>query len=231
MQSCMDIHESYQGILFDLDGTLVTTDYEHRHSLLAETFSTLGIRQNLARDAVDRFWFCGERDAFLHVRWNIDPSLFWPVFNHCDVVEMRLAYTRPFDDVPVLSDFRRAGYKLGVVTGAARHIAQLEVEMVHKKCGESCFEVIVAAGYDGETRPKPHPDGLFVGAARHALAPEQAVYVGNAPEDVQAAHAASMASVLLDRGEYHHPEFSNGLQPTYCFSTLHEMQNHFRRKV
>jgi phosphoglycolate phosphatase len=57
-----------------------------------------------------------------------------------------------------------------------------------------------AIGGDTAARAKPHPDPLLLAARQIEVAPEQCIYVGDDLRDIQAGHAAGMATVAAAYG-------------------------------
>ncbi|HMA18696.1 MAG TPA: HAD family hydrolase, partial [Thermoanaerobaculia bacterium] len=81
-----------------------------------------------------------------------------------------------------------AGVRTGLVTSGTgsrvrRELARLGLD----------FRVVVCA--EDVARRKPHPDALVAGLAKLEVAPADAAYVGDAPEDVEMARAAGVFSV------------------------------------
>src|SRR5258705_8206247 len=69
----------------------------------------------------------------------------------------------------------------------------------------------VVCGHDTERR-KPHPDPLHLGLAHLGIAPQDAAYVGDSPEDVLMAKAAGVFAVAVP-GAYPNREALLGAQP------------------
>lgn len=61
------------------------------------------------------------------------------------------------------------------------------------------FDVIVAQ--EDTQLHKPHPDPLVLAAHRLGVIPEDCIYIGDQPSDVQAAKAADMISIVALWGE------------------------------
>jgi HAD superfamily hydrolase (TIGR01549 family) len=60
-----------------------------------------------------------------------------------------------------------------------------------------------AVGYEDVERLKPHPDPLLLAAKRLGIEPANAVYVGDAATDMEAANAAGMYAIAY--GHRRHP--------------------------
>jgi phosphoglycolate phosphatase-like HAD superfamily hydrolase len=63
---------------------------------------------------------------------------------------------------------------------------------------DRAFEAVVC-GQD-VTERKPHPQGLTMALGRMGIAPAAAAYVGDSPEDVEMARAASVFAVGIPGG-------------------------------
>jgi HAD superfamily hydrolase (TIGR01509 family) len=83
-----------------------------------------------------------------------------------------------------------AGIPLALVTSGSR--ARVERELASLDL-ESRFRAVVCG--EDVSRRKPHPEALHLGLARLGIAPGQAAYVGDSPEDVEMARAAGVFAV------------------------------------
>ena len=57
-----------------------------------------------------------------------------------------------------------------------------------------CFDTIVA--FEDTAQHKPHPEPLLTAVKRLGISPQEAVYIGDAPTDAQAAKAAGMPVII-----------------------------------
>lgn len=179
-------------VLFDLDGTLVDTiplivaSYQH------------AFRVVLGREV-------GAQQARAWIGRPLLPVLLQesPAHGHeLDRVyrEWNLANTDRligrFEGIDgLLDDLRTAGARLGVATSKRRHTAELALRAV----GLGDRIEIVAALEDTQAH-KPHPAPLLHACAALGAEPAEAVYVGDAVVDVQAARAAGLAAVAVTWG-------------------------------
>ena len=104
-----------------------------------------------------------------------------------------------FDDVrPVLEELRAGGTELGVISNFESWLEELLAQLDLT----GFFPVRVVSGLEGVEKPDPAIFRLALG--RIGLAPEETVYVGDAPDfDVEPAAALGMFPVLIDRRERH----------------------------
>jgi pyrophosphatase PpaX len=86
----------------------------------------------------------------------------------------------------VLHELRARGIRTGIVTGKSR--SSWEITLAQIELGE--FDVVVVD--DDVANPKPDPEGLLAALRALDVKPEDALYVGDSPDDMAAAHAAGM---------------------------------------
>ena len=84
----------------------------------------------------------------------------------------------------------RARYKLGIVTGGSR--LRVRQQIRHFEFAEY-FSVCVYS--EDTTKKKPHPDPIILALKRLRARPEQCVYVGDAPEDIEMAREAGVHAI------------------------------------
>jgi len=93
-----------------------------------------------------------------------------------------------------------ATLKVGVFTGAGRGAA----ELLLAHAGLRKYFGVVVTG-DDVLRPKPAPDGIRATCEALGVSPKEAAYVGDAPNDMQAAIAAEVLAVLAGWGHQYEP--------------------------
>jgi putative hydrolase of the HAD superfamily len=113
-----------------------------------------------------------------------------------------------FEDVlPVLEELRRARLRIAVVSNGIR---DLSVFVAHHRLD---VDAIVDSRSHG--RVKPHPTIFQAALAALAVAPEDAVMVGDSiEEDIEGARALGMRAILIDR-EDRHPDLGERLTDLY----------------
>jgi HAD superfamily hydrolase (TIGR01549 family) len=96
------------------------------------------------------------------------------------------------DALPTLELLRRHGLKLGLVSNGARNLDEFVAD--HK------LDVDAALGSRGHGWTKPHPSIFRAVLQRLEVAADEAVMVGDSPEDdIEGARALGMRAFLLDR--------------------------------
>ena len=197
---------TYKAVIFDLDGTLVHTTPEYRYQIVGQTLKDLGTTSSDYN--IDRFWFESRRDSIIKEHFGLEPELFWKNYYTHDTIELRKQFTKLYDDVDFIQELRQNSYKTGIVTGAPVHIAFLEIGML----GKENFDAVIIAHTLNGIKPKPHPHGLEECLNLLGVQKNEAIYVGNADEDVATARNAQVFDVLLVRGEHEFPDINPSLR-------------------
>lgn len=100
------------------------------------------------------------------------------------------------DTLPTLERLKSEGYRLAILTdvpyGMPRAIAARMLEGI-----EGYFDLWITSVEAGYCKPTPH--GLLSLAERMGVSPIDTAYVGNERKDIEAANAAGMFSVRLNR--------------------------------
>ena len=87
---------------------------------------------------------------------------------------------------------KRSGFKLGLVTGTARH-------EVHKILPDEIFALFDAVVCGSDVRNgKPHPEPYLTALKKLSIAPHQAVVIENAPFGIQSSKAAGIRCLALE---------------------------------
>jgi len=207
----------WKAVIFDLDGTLVGTDSECRKIIVGKTLRELGIA-SYDSTHVDRFWFGAKREEIIRECFGVEAELFWKAYRPHDTIDLRKKFTNPYKDIDFIQELRRKGIKVGIVTGAPPHVAEHEISLI----GEGNFDSIVIASALGGKKPKPHPEGILECLAELGVSKEDAVYIGNAEEDVITADNAGIPCIIVDRKE-HKLEFKEA-KPLCVISSLYELR-------
>jgi HAD superfamily hydrolase (TIGR01549 family) len=189
-----------QGIIFDLDGTLVdslgTTFAAFNHALEA-----LGAPRCTPREIMAHFGG-GEIRIFeklLGSRAQAEKAvLIYQAYMIAHQGRVPL-----FEGVPeLLQALRAAGMPLAIFTG--RGSETTEVILAQHSLRERFVTVVCD---DHVSQSKPSPEGLLLCLERMKIAPERALFVGDHPHDLRAAHAAGAVPVaalwdgLADRAQ------------------------------
>jgi HAD superfamily hydrolase (TIGR01509 family) len=173
-----------KAVLFDLDGTLVDSvaAYLEVARVAAKVYG-LEVTEQQVRHALatgTNFWKSVVTDEAARKALFAHAAREWPrVLREHGKVFPGLAAT--------LDALKRSGMRLGIVSGARPDVLELLHEVLDR------FNAVVL-GPDVSQR-KPHPEGLLKCLQQLGVAPEQALYVGDTPLDIQASRAAGMRAV------------------------------------
>jgi pyrophosphatase PpaX len=97
-----------------------------------------------------------------------------------------------------LDELKDRGHRLGIVTAKRR----LTIDLAFARIPiEHLFDTVV--GGDETAEHKPHPAPLLLALERMGAWPEDAVYVGDSPFDMQAAKAAGLYAIGVSWGRIH----------------------------
>lgn len=178
--------------LFDLDGTLIDST-DAIVDCFFHTFDVLGV-QRPPRDRIVSTisltlenQFAGLIDHDPHECARIYREKYFRV-------GPAMTHLHP-GAVDILELCASAGIRRGFVTSKLRAASELLLDhlgVLHH------FEARV--GPDDVVHPKPNPEPLYAALAQLGLSPEDVVYLGDTPLDVQAAHAAGVLCIALTTG-------------------------------
>lgn len=188
----------YQAVLFDFDGTLFDTEHDEMTALSALVTQATGVQppqdkllKTFGMTGPDGIRFLGcneEQAAWVAPRWH-EASL------------NALKKTPVFEGLTeVIKILHENGVRLGIVT--SRGISGVNMGLESRGL-TAYFDTIVCQ--KDTVLHKPHPDPLIECLKRMDIAPQDAVYIGDSPGDMQASEAAGMASGLALWGT-HQPD-------------------------
>ncbi len=122
----------------------------------------------------------------------------------------------PFPETArVLESLKARGKSIGIVSGKK---AYKIINLLRSRNLEGYPETIV--GYDETVLHKPNPDPLLMGMSFFDVPREDTVYVGDSPNDAQAAKAAGIDCVIVDR---HNQLSVEGIECTEQVDSLDEL--------
>jgi pyrophosphatase PpaX len=179
-------------VVFDLDGTLIDTIplivASHRHAVqtvLGRDLPDEVLRSGIGRPLLDQMAvFDADRAQDLFDSYR--------VWNHANTA----ALLGRFDGVDdVLRALAAAGAAIGVATSKSRDAVDLAFSIQPPAVP---FDAIVTLEDTG--RHKPDPEPVLTAIARLGATPAEAVYVGDAPYDIEAARAAGCGAVGVTWG-------------------------------
>jgi N-acetyl-D-muramate 6-phosphate phosphatase len=186
----------WQGVLFDLDGTLLDTARD-----MAGALNDLRSEEGLSPlpFAAIRPHASHGSTAMVQTGFGLAPGEAFEAMRQrfLDRYATRIALeTRLFPGgEALLLALEQAGLKWGVVTNKPAYLTDPLMAALELTPRAACI-------VSGDTLPqrKPHPAPLLHGAAQAGLEPAACVYVGDAERDVQAALAAGMTALVAHFG-------------------------------
>ena len=178
---------SIRAVLFDWDGTIIDTA-EASYRCYVRMFADFGIAFD--RDAYERTyspnWYWTFREIGLPETVWQDADNRWLTYFAEETVGLMLGAREALESLALPK---------GIVTSGGRERVTRELD----QHGVAHHFQHVVFGTDAKER-KPHPEALHLCLDRLGIAPEQAAYVGDSPEDVLMAKAANVFSIAVPGG-------------------------------
>ena len=187
---------SFDGYLFDLDGTLLDT-LPDLHALVNEALRRKGfpartmdeVHSFIGNGALALVWSCVPEGT---IQTDVDEvyGLFCSLYE-----EFGMGKTVPFDGVEaVLGELKAQGKKLGIVSNKFDGgVKSVEARYLPGYFG-------AALGESPSIPRKPEPAGLLECARQLGVEPANCVYFGDSASDMRAAHNAGMYAVGVTWG-------------------------------
>jgi len=208
--------ESISTILFDWDGTLVDSA---QLGLVAyeKSFAALGVPfDHEAYQAVySPNWLTVYEGLGLpKEHWQRADEL-WT--QHYD--EQRAELIKGAGET--VAEIRQKGYRLGVVSSGNDCRVNREIDELGLG---GFFEVVVC--HEQVRNRKPHPEGIEIALRKLGVAPTQAAYVGDSPEDIQTGKSANVTTVGV-RSSYPTSWKLQSAEPDIYLESLADLTKHF----
>jgi HAD superfamily hydrolase (TIGR01549 family) len=180
-----------KAVLFDIDGTLVDSvgAYLEVARIAAEPFGFEVTQEQVRRCLAtgDNFWngvipqHLRDGDAIAKAM-SAHGAREWPrVLREFGTLFEGVAQT--------LDALQSRGIRLGIVSGARPEV----MELLRAGGILDRFDTVILGG--DVSWGKPDPEGICKGLSRLGVLPELALYVGDAPIDIQASHSAGVRAV------------------------------------
>ena len=210
--------------IYDLDGTVIYTPIGYIQRVISEVVEELGGKNHITPEKSYRLWLETDRNRILEEEFEVNPHMFWQAFNKIDNPQ-RARNSSPYEDVLLLMELKRQGYKLGVLSGAPRQIVDDEVDLLINRSfgGKNIFDIVACTGTGGEFKPKPDSEGLEHCLASLGASKSSSVMVGNGEEDVLVGLKAGIRTMLVlrpDRALYPY----RGVEPHRKVHTLYPLR-------
>jgi len=218
----LDPIASIKGVIFDMDGTLISTEavivhcvnetskkYLKRALPAGDALWTLGpparniitgfakgLRGKPVEEAVDDYLFCYRKNFS-------DKAIIFP-----GIAEL-------------LKKLRASGRHLAVVTAEERALMEFNLATLGLKDN---FDILVSR--DDVLKPKPDPEGIRLALREMKTKPEESVMIGDAATDILAGTNAGLRTGLTTWA----PQFQGDLskaRPDYEFHTVEQLARFF----
>lgn len=181
-------------VLFDWDGTLADTA-EASFRCYVQMFSEFEIpfdRDTYARTYSPNWYHTFRLLGLDEEHWNRADESF---LEHLAKEQVELLDGARF----VLETLTTRGLATGIVTSGSRSRVERELEM------HGLLEHLHVRVYGTDvTEKKPHPEGLLLCLDRLGVHAQDAVFVGDSPEDIEMARAAGVYSIAVTGGYPNH---------------------------
>ena len=187
----------YQALLTDLDGTLIRSE-DAICEALADSFAEVDARVPAKAEILSMFGLPVEE--MLIALGGVDRSQeariarFLTAYKHWYPIRMRLGATRIANAKETVDSIAAAGYPVCLITSERRSNAQFILETL---AFSGAVRQMISR--DDVVHFKPNPEPLLLASRLVGFAPEDCVYIGESPYDVQAglyagAYVAAVAS-------------------------------------
>ena len=213
---------SIKGIIFDMDGTLISTEAVIVHCVNETSKKYL----KRALPAGDAFWTLGPPARNI-IKGFADGLPAKPVREAVD--DYLLCYRNNFLDkatlfpgIPrLLQKLCASGKRLAVVTAEEKALMEFNLATLGLK---DYFDILVSR--DDVLKPKPHPEGIRLALRTMRTSPEESMMIGDAAIDMLAGRDAGLLTVLAKWA----PQFQGDLnkaRPDYEFHTVEQLARFF----
>ncbi|MBA7518688.1 Pyrophosphatase PpaX [subsurface metagenome] len=181
------------GIVFDLDGTLLDTREVIAKSL-KDVISSFGVSVR-HEEMMRKTHFSPYKVINEYVSIGIDEfrKRYWMLY------KTNIKFSSAFRGVnELLEELRRRGYKIGVATSLPENYARSGLQVAGI---EEMVDCLVT--YHDTERHKPHPEPVFEAARRLGLNPQEILYIGDRPVDIKAGKGARAYTGAVTWGTSH----------------------------
>lgn len=217
------LQRPFSAVLFDLDGTLIDTapDFIRIVKLMCADANTTAPADHLIRAQVSE----GARAMVNLIHPELEansPELLRIRQQFLDIYAQNIAVdTCLFEQMDgVLKKLEAQNIPWGIVTNKPRLLSELLLAALDltKRC-----HVLVCPEDVKHTKPDPEP--MYLAAKQLNIAPEQIVYVGDHPRDIDAGRAAGMPTILAAYGYLPpaHCADLNAWQADYIIDTVAQL--------
>lgn len=215
----------YLALLTDLDGTLIRSE-DAICEALADSFAEVGARIPSKQKILSMFGLPVEEMLIALGgvgRWEeARIALFITAYKHHYPIRMRLGATRIANAKETVDSIAAAGYPVCLITSERRSNAQFILETL--ALSGAVRQMI---SRDDVVHFKPNPEPLLLASQLVGLPPEDCVYIGESPYDIQAGLAAGAYVAAVASGGYSQQSLID-CEPNLFLSDISELTALFR---
>jgi HAD superfamily hydrolase (TIGR01509 family) len=187
-----DDHSAGAGVILDVDGTLLDTNYFHAVAW-ARAFRDHG-HHEVPMASVHRVIGTSSSNLVQELLGEADDAVVEAHSKHYEAFQEEV---RAFPRVPdLIQECRRRGLRVVIVTSGAKD--DLEWMLPALGVDEDELDGVLTSGDVEESKPSPDP--FATAFEKYGLDPERTVAVGDTVYDVKAAHRAGVGSVGVTCG-------------------------------
>jgi HAD superfamily hydrolase (TIGR01662 family) len=121
----------------------------------------------------------------------------------------------------LITDLASRGYKLAILSNNKRTYV-LEA-LAKDQLGEKFNQIL---GFNEVSKTKPNPEGIFKIMSLEQVTPEQTIFIGDMPTDIQAGKAAGVRTVAVSSGLSGRVRLESE-KPTYIVENIQELTQLF----
>ncbi len=187
-------------IVYDLDMTLVCTEFDFLYKCILETAQRITGVSPTRQQAMDFWYGTVNRTEFIQNSIGVDdPMTFWNLYRTFDTPEARAARTIPFPHVvTTLHNLQRKGKKQAIVTASVMPNAQAEIDLL-----KFIFDLVVSVSETPHFKSKPDPKSMFHVMEHFGIPAKRTVMVGDSTEDEHLAANADVDFVHCKKRDPH----------------------------
>lgn len=213
---------NFEGIIFDIDGTLTSTN-----ELIFRSFNYVTekyINRTYSGEELISLFGPPEEVILKKIIGDSYEDARKDYFEYYHSQHNKLAELHP-GVLDVLKIIKDAKIPLGIFTGKGRKAAIITLKMLEIY---DYFDLIITG--DDVKKHKPHPEGILLFIRQFKLNKEKVILIGDAPADIKAARSAGIkiASVLWD--SYAKDEVLES-GSDFIFHTTEDMKNFILKNV
>ncbi|MBN2571345.1 MAG: HAD-IA family hydrolase [Ignavibacteriales bacterium] len=213
----------FDGFIFDLDGTLASTN-----KIIFASFNFV-IKKYLGKEYTDEeiiSLFGPTEDTILKkFTGNQYPQARKDYYHFYEMHHDKMVTQYP-QLIKIIKKIKNQNIPLGIFTGKGKESTNITLKKIN---AYKYFDLIITG--DDVAEHKPHPEGINKFIEKFGIKNERVLMIGDAPTDIKAAKSANVkiASVLWD--SYSRSLILNENNFDYVFHTIAEFKNFINEQL